>query len=85
MSKKIRINDTVEVIAGDFKGQSGKVQEIDRKKSRLRVEGVKSGKKKTLKPNRMNPQGALIDRHEYIHISNVKVLVSEDISSGDNA
>ena len=37
---KIKSGDTVQVIAGDHKGEKGKVLKVDREKNRAIVEGV---------------------------------------------
>ena len=37
---KIKVNDTVEVIAGDDKGMRGKVLSVDHQTSKIVVEGV---------------------------------------------
>ncbi len=68
---KLKKGDKVVVIAGNMKDQQGPILEIDRKNERVRVEGVTLGKKKTIKKSMFNPQGGLVDRHEWIHISNV--------------
>ena len=65
--------DQVEVIAGNFKGSSGKVLEVIARKQRVLVEGVRMIKKH-LKKSQDNPQGKIAEREGPIHISNVKVL-----------
>ncbi|OVE82567.1 50S ribosomal protein L24 [bacterium M21] len=75
---KLKKGDKVVVISGTMKDESGPVHEIDRKKQRVRIEGVSLGKKKTLKKSMQNPQGGLVDRHEWIHISNVMLQEKYD-------
>ncbi|NIZ40243.1 50S ribosomal protein L24 [Entomospira entomophila] len=71
MSKiKLRVGDTVEVIAGKDKSKSGKLLRIDRKKMRVVVEGV-SMIKKTQKPRQEGEQGSIIEIEAPIAISNV--------------
>ena len=53
---KIKSGDTVQVIAGDHKGEKGKVLKVDREKNRAIVEGVNLVSKHT-KPSAQNPQG----------------------------
>ena len=65
--------DQVEVIAGNFKGSSGKVLEVLAKKQRVIVEGVRMIKKH-MRKSQDNPQGKIEEREGPIHISNVKVL-----------
>ena len=75
MSVKLHIKkgDTVCVIAGDNKGQQGKVLKVEVAKQRAIVEGVNLIKKAT-KPNAKNPQGGIVEQEAPIHISNLQVL-----------
>ena len=74
MSKlHIKKGDTVCVIAGDSKGQQGKVLKVEVSKQRAIVEGVNLVKKAT-KPNAKNPQGGIVEQEAPIHISNLQVL-----------
>ena len=75
MSVKLHIKkgDTVCVIAGDNKGQQGKVLKGEVSKQRAIVEGVNLVKKAT-KPNAKNPQGGIVEQEAPIHISNLQVL-----------
>lgn len=81
MQKKIHIKkgDIVIVNAGEYKGQQGRVLEIERQKSRAIVEGVNMVSKHT-KPNAANPQGGIIKKEAPIHISNLNLV---DPSSGE--
>ena len=63
----------VQVIAGDSKGQQGKVLKVEVSKQRAIVEGVNIVKKAT-KPNAQNPQGGIIEKEAPIHVSNLMVL-----------
>ena len=75
MSVKLHIKkgDTVVVIAGDNKGQQGKVLKVETSKQRAIVEGVNIVKKAT-KPNAKNPQGGIVKQEAAIHISNLNVV-----------
>ena len=75
MSVKLHIKkgDMVCVIAGDNKGQQGKVLKVEVAKQRAIVEGVNLVKKAT-KPNAKNPQGGIVEQEAAIHISNLQVL-----------
>ena len=80
MSKlHIKKGDTVKVIAGNSKGQEGKVIEVIISKSRALVEGVNMVSKHT-KPNAASPQGGIIKKEASIHISNLMLV---DPKSGD--
>ena len=72
MQKKLHIKkgDTVFVIAGNSKGQSGKVLEVVKESERAIVEGVNMVSKHT-KPNAKSPQGGIIKQEATIHVSNL--------------
>ena len=70
MSKKLKVKDEVMVIAGNCKGQTGKI--LFRSEERVVVEGV-NVRKKHKKPTRQNEKGQIIDIECPIHISNVKL------------
>ena len=75
MSVKLHIKkgDMVQVIAGDGKGQTGKVLKVEVSKQRAIVEGVNLCKKAT-KPNAQNPQGGIIEKEAPIHVSNLMLI-----------
>jgi len=75
MQKKLHIKkgDTVMVIAGESKGQKGRVLEVDRDKERAIVEGVNVVSRHT-KPNAKAPQGGILKKEAPVHISNLLPL-----------
>ena len=74
MSKlHIKKGDTVKVIAGNSKGQQGKVIEVITSKYRALIEGVNLVSKHT-KPNAASPQGGFIKKESSIHISNLMLV-----------
>jgi large subunit ribosomal protein L24 len=75
MQKKLHIKkgDTVMVIAGESKGQKGRVLEVDRSKERAIVEGVNVVSRHT-KPNAKAPQGGILKKEAPVHISNLLPL-----------
>ncbi|MBL0343287.1 MAG: 50S ribosomal protein L24 [Bacteroidetes bacterium] len=75
---KIKKGDTVKVIAGESKGQQGKVLEVMLSDRKLIVERVNLVSKHT-KPNAKNTQGGIVKQEAAIHISNVMLV---DPSSG---
>ncbi len=77
MRKKLHIRkgDTVMVIAGDSKGQQGKVLNMDTAKNRAIVEGINMVSKHT-KPNAKSPQGGILKKEAPVHISNLLVIDS---------
>ncbi len=70
---KIRKGDTVKVIAGDSKGQQGKVLSVSLAKSTVIVEGLNMVSKHT-KPNAQNTEGGIVKMEAPIHISNVMLI-----------
>ena len=73
---KLRKNDLVVVIAGNYRGKRGRVLKVFPKKDRIIVEGVNFVKKHT-KPSPKNPQGGIIEMEAPIHVSNVMVVCSK--------
>jgi large subunit ribosomal protein L24 len=75
MRKKLHIKkgDTVMVIAGDSKGQQGRVLVVDNEKEKILVEGVNMVKKHT-RPTNKTPKGGILEKEAPIHISNLKVI-----------
>jgi large subunit ribosomal protein L24 len=75
MQKKLNIRkgDTVMVIAGDSRGQQGKVLRVDTDKNKAIVEGVNLVSKHT-KPNAKSPQGGIVKKEAPVHLSNLKIV-----------
>jgi len=75
MQKKLHIKkgDMVTVIAGEAKGQKGRVLEVDRDKNRALVENVNMVSKHT-KPNAKAPQGGIIKKEAPLNISNLMLV-----------
>ncbi|WP_025764323.1 50S ribosomal protein L24 [Dyadobacter tibetensis] len=69
----IRKGDTVKVISGNAKGETGVIKRVLIDKSRATVEGVNMITKH-VKPNAQNPQGSIEKIEGTIHISNLKVV-----------
>ena len=78
MRRKLHIKkgDTVYVNAGEYKGQQGKVLEVIYDKEKAIVEGVNMVSKHT-KPNANNPQGGIVKKEAFIHISNLSLIDSK--------
>ncbi len=70
---KITSGDTVRVIAGDHKGQEGKVQKVLIEKNKAIVEGINTVSKHQ-KPSASNPQGGIAKKEAPIHISNLSLI-----------
>jgi large subunit ribosomal protein L24 len=69
----IRKGDLVKVMAGDSKGQQGKVLQVILKDSRILVEGANMVSKHT-KPNAANPNGGINKQEAPIHVSNIMLI-----------
>lgn len=67
---KLRVGDTVQVIAGSDKGKTGEIIQILRKENRVIVEGVHVVTKH-IKPSQTDPDGGIVTREAPIHVSNV--------------
>lgn len=74
MSKlHIKKGDTVMVISGEDKNQTGRVLQVLVKEQRAIVEGLNMIKKHT-KPSAQNPQGGIVSKEAPIHISNLNLV-----------
>ena len=75
MATKLHIKkgDTVVVIAGESKGQRGKVLSVQVEKQRAVVEGINLVSKHT-KPNAKNTQGGIVKQEAPVHISNLMLV-----------
>ena len=69
----IKKGDMVYVLAGEDKGRTGRVLEVQRSKDRAIVEGVNMVTKAT-KPSAQHPQGGLVKKEAPIHISNLNLV-----------
>lgn len=70
---KIKTGDTVQVIAGESKGQQAKVMKVLPKKGKAIVEGLNMVSKHE-KPSATNPQGGIKEMEAPIDISNLSLL-----------
>jgi large subunit ribosomal protein L24 len=75
----VRKGDTVKIIAGNDKGKTGKVLEVNTAKYRAIVEGANMITKH-VKPSAANPEGGIQQTEAGIHLSNLKVV---DPASGE--
>ncbi len=69
----IRVNDTVEVMTGDDRGNRGRVLKIDREGGWIVVEGI-NRVKKHVRRSQKNPQGGQLSKEAPIHLSNVQLV-----------
>jgi len=70
---KLKKGDTVQVLAGKYKGKTGKVVATHPTENKVTVEGINIVKKH-MKPNKAYPQGGIIDITKPIWVSKVAVI-----------
>jgi large subunit ribosomal protein L24 len=70
---RLKKNDFVKVISGNFKGVTGKILYINRAKGKVIVEGVNIIHRHT-RPSQKNQQGGIIKREAPINISKVMLM-----------
>jgi large subunit ribosomal protein L24 len=69
----IRTGDTVEVIAGNDRGQKSKVLKVDRSTGKAVVEGV-NRVKKHIRRSQKYPQGGVLSKEMPVQLSNVQYI-----------
>ena len=70
MKSSVKKGEEVVVISGSAKGKRGKVLAVFPKLQKVLVEGVNMRKHPERKSEK-NPEGAIVEREQAIHISNV--------------
>jgi len=75
MKLHIKKGDFVFVNTGDYKGQQGRILEVNIKKQKAIVEGINLVSKHT-KPNSKHPKGGIIEKEALVHISNLMLVDS---------
>ena len=70
---RVRKNDQVLVLAGNYKGKKGKVLKVFPEEDRVIVEGVNFIKRHS-KPTQQNPQGGIVEKEASIHVSSIMVI-----------
>ena len=73
---QLKLNDIVEVIAGDDRGVRGKVLKVDHQAGKIVVEGVNRVYKHVRRSQR-NPQGGRLSKEMAIQVSNVKLVCAK--------
>lgn len=81
--QKIKAGDEVVVLTGNHRGERAKVMQVMPKASRVLVEGVNK-RKHHEKKTQENPDGAIVERENPIHISNVMLATRYDAKRGKN-
>jgi len=70
---KLKKGDEVVVLAGKYKGKTGKIVTTHPRENKVTVEGINIVKKH-VKPNRANPQGGIIEMTKPIWVSKVAIV-----------
>lgn len=70
---KIKKGDQVKVVTGSYKGKTGKVIAVLPKENSVKIEGLNIVKRH-VKPNMLQPQGGVVDKHVAIDVSKVAIL-----------
>lgn len=78
-TSKIKKGDMVRVIAGKDKDKEGKVLSVDRKNSKVVVEGINMVTKHT-KPSAQNQAGGIISQEAALDISNVMYVANGKVT-----
>lgn len=75
---KVKVNDNVKILAGAYKGKTGKVLKTFASSNKVVVEGINISKKHS-KPRTNEDKGGIFDIEMPIHVSNVKVVDKKEI------
>ena len=81
MKRNIKAGDEIVVIAGNHRGNRGKVIQVQPREDRILVEGINKRKHHERKTQE-NPEGAIVERENPIHISNVMLASRYDEKVG---
>jgi large subunit ribosomal protein L24 len=73
MAFRLRKNDTVQIMTGEFKGKTGRLFKVFPEKGKGLVEGLNIVKRHT-KPNRKNQQGGIVQKEAPIQLSNLMLV-----------
>ena len=71
--QRLKVNDIVEVISGNHKGNQGKLLRFNKSKDRAYIEKVAMIKRHT-KPSQKNPAGGIVEKEASIHVSNLMLV-----------
>lgn len=71
MAQNLKTGDKVTIIAGDHKGESGKIIKMDRANNKAMIEGI-GIRERHVRATQFNPRGGKREIHLGIHVSNLK-------------
>ncbi len=78
----LKKGNQVKVLVGKDKGKTGEIIEIIKKEDKLKIKSINMIKKH-LKPTKQN-KGGIVQKENYLHISNVKNIDSKAKSKKGN-
>ena len=78
----LKKGNQVKVLVGKDKGKTGEIIEIIKKEDKLKIKSINMIKKH-LKPTKQN-KGGIIQKENYLHISNVKNIDNKTKSKKGN-
>jgi large subunit ribosomal protein L24 len=70
---RLKKGDMVKVIAGKFKGQTGKVIAVNSRNTNVTIEGINTVKR-AQKPSMITPQGGIVTLHKPLDASKVALV-----------
>lgn len=77
MKRRIKAGDEVVIIAGNDRGERGRVMQVLPQTERVLIEGINK-RKHHEKKTQQNPEGAIVERESPIHLSNVMLASRYD-------
>ena len=73
MKIRLKKGDTVVVLAGKYKGQTGKITATHPTMNMVTVENI-NVVKRAVKPTQLNPQGGIVEKTKPVPVSNVAIV-----------
>lgn len=70
---RLKKGDQVKIIAGAHKGKVAKIVSVLPKENAVKIEGINIVKQH-VKPNMLQPQGGIVDKHLAIDVSKVSLV-----------
>ena len=70
---RIKKNDQVEIIRGEYRGKKGRVLKVFPGTQRIVVEGI-NFISRHMRPTQSMPQGGIVKREAPVHVSNVMLI-----------
>ncbi|MCA9324265.1 50S ribosomal protein L24 [Candidatus Saccharibacteria bacterium] len=70
---RLKKGDTVVVLAGKYKGQTGKITATHPTMNMVTVENI-NVVKRAVKPTQLNPQGGIVEKTKPVPVSNVAIV-----------